>query len=176
VPKGGLSFEGGLDASGLRFAVVVARFNARVTGALYDGCVEELAGRGLDAASMTTFEVPGCFDLPVVAKELAASGRFDAVICLGAIIRGDTPHFEFVSSGTALGLQRAALDTGVPVVFGVLTTEDEAQALERAGGAEGHKGREAALTAIEMAHTMATIRRRPAESTPHDTKGRAPRP
>ncbi|HYM16377.1 MAG TPA: 6,7-dimethyl-8-ribityllumazine synthase [Dehalococcoidia bacterium] len=159
MPKGGLSFEGGLDASGLRVAVVIARFNAHVTGALYDGCREELLGRGLAAAALTTVEVPGCFELPVVAKQLAASGSYDAVVCIGAVIRGDTPHFEYVASGTANGIQRAALDTGVPVIFGVLTTDTEAQALERIGGSEGHKGREAALTAIEMAHTMAHIRR-----------------
>jgi 6,7-dimethyl-8-ribityllumazine synthase len=158
LAKGGLSFEGGLDAAGLRIAVVVARFNAHVTGPLYDGCREELAGRGLDLETLTGVEVPGCFELPVVAKELAASGRYDAVICIGAVIRGDTPHFDYVSSGTASGIQRAALDTGVPVIFGVLTTDNEEQALERVGGAAGHKGREAALTAIEMAITMRRLR------------------
>jgi 6,7-dimethyl-8-ribityllumazine synthase len=159
MPKGGLSFEGGLDATGLTLAVVVARFNAHVTGPLYDGCREELLHKGLEPAALTTVEVPGCFELPVVAKQLAASGRFDAVICIGAVIRGDTPHFDYVSAGTANGIQRAALDTGVPVIFGVLTTDNEAQALQRAGGTEGHKGREAAMTAIEMAHTMSDIRR-----------------
>lgn len=158
MPKGGLSFEGGLDAVGLRLAVVVARFNARVTSKLYDGCRDELAARGLELDTLTTVEVPGCFELPIVAKELAASGRFDAVVCLGAVIRGDTPHFDYVSSETASGLQRAALDTGVPVVFGVLTTDNEEQAAERVGGSEGHKGRDAALTAIEMVHTMRRVR------------------
>jgi len=158
LPKGGLSFEGGLDAVGLRLAVVVARFNARVTSKLYDGCRDELAARGLELDTLTTVEVPGCFELPIVAKELAASGRFDAVVCLGAVIRGDTPHFDYVSSETASGLQRAALDTGVPVVFGVLTTDNEEQAAERVGGSEGHKGRDAALTAIEMVHTMRRVR------------------
>jgi 6,7-dimethyl-8-ribityllumazine synthase len=156
--KGGLSFEGGLDAAGLRLAVVVARFNAHVTSKLYDGCRDELGGRGLDLGALTSVEVPGCFELAVVAKELASSGRFDAVICLGAVIRGDTPHFDYVSSGTASGLQRAALDTGVPVIFGVLTTDNEEQALERVGGSAGHKGRDAALTAIEMVHTMRRVR------------------
>jgi 6,7-dimethyl-8-ribityllumazine synthase len=167
VPKGGLSFEGGLEASGLRLAVVVARFNAHVTGPLYDGCREELLGRGLEPASLETIEVPGCFELPVVAKQLAASGRFDAIICIGAVIRGDTPHFEYVSAGTANGVQLAALDTGVPVIFGVLTTDNQEQALERVGGSEGHKGRDAALTAIEMAHTMSKIRR---ESSSGDSR------
>ena len=158
MPKGGLSFEGGLDATGLRLAVVVARFNAHVTGKLYDGCRDELAARGLDIDTLTTIEVPGCFELPIVAKELGASGRYDAVVCLGAVIRGDTPHFDYVSSETASGLQRAALDTGIPVVFGVLTTDNEEQAIDRIGGREGHKGRDAALTAIEMVHTMRRVR------------------
>jgi 6,7-dimethyl-8-ribityllumazine synthase len=158
LPKGGLSFEGGLDAAGLRLAVVTARFNAHVTCPLYDGCVDELAACGLDLETLTSIEVPGCFELPLVAKELAASGGFDAIICIGAIIRGDTPHFDFVSSGTASGIQRAALDTGVPVIFGVLTTDNEEQALARVGGSAGHKGREAALTAVEMARTMKHIR------------------
>lgn len=158
MTKGGLSFKGGLDAAGLRLAVVVARFNAHVTGKLYDGCRDELGDRGLDLDTLTSVEVPGCFELPVVAKELASSGRYDAVICLGAVIRGDTPHFDYVSSGTASGLQRAALDTGVPVIFGVLTTDNEEQALERAGGSAGHKGRDAALTAVEMVHTMRRVR------------------
>jgi 6,7-dimethyl-8-ribityllumazine synthase len=154
LPKGGLSFEGGLDGRGMRLAVVVARFNAHVTGPLFDGCLEELAAHGIDAGTLTSVEVPGCFELPLAAKKLAASGRYDAVICLGAVIRGGTPHFDYVSSGTASGIQRAALDTGVPVVFGVLTTDNEEQALERAGGGTGHKGREAALTAIEMVHVL----------------------
>ncbi len=158
MPKGGLSFEGGLDATDLRLAVVVARFNAHVTGKLYDGCCEELAARGLDIGGLTTVEVPGCFELPIVAKELAVSGRYDAIVCLGAVIRGDTPHFDYVSSETASGLQRAALDTGVPVIFGVLTTDNEEQAIERIGGREGHKGRDAALSAIEMVHTMRHVR------------------
>ncbi len=102
--------------------------------------------------------MPGCFELPLVAKTLAKTGRYDAVVCVGAVIRGDTPHFEHVSSETANGIQRAALDTGVPIIFCVLTTDNEEQALARIGGSHGHKGREAALTAIEMVHTMRRIR------------------
>ncbi len=158
MPKGGLTFEGGLDAADMRLAVVTARFNADMTGPLSAGCREELSGLGLAAEALTTVDVPGCFELPIVAKELAASGRFDAIICIGAIIRGDTPHFDFVSAETASGIQRAAMDTGVPVIFGVLTTDNEEQARARIGGAAGHKGREAALTAIEMVHTMRRIR------------------
>jgi 6,7-dimethyl-8-ribityllumazine synthase len=158
VPQGGFNVEGGLDASGLRFAVVVARFNAHVTGKLYDGCREELTGAGTHADDVEMIEVPGCFELPLAARQLAASKRFDAVVCLGAVIRGDTPHFEYVSMATAQGVQQAAMETGVPVIFGVLTTDNEEQAAERIGGAKGHKGREAALTAIEIAHTMRRIR------------------
>lgn len=157
MPQGGFSLEGGLDASGMRLAVVTARFNAHVTGALYDGCSDELGARGLEQATLASVEVPGCFELPLVAKKLAETGAYDAIICLGAIIRGDTPHFDYVSSETASGIQRASLDTGVPVIFGVLTTDNEAQALARIGGEAGHKGREAALTAIEMVHTMRRI-------------------
>ncbi len=159
MPKGGLSFEGGLDASDLRIAIVLARFNAHVTSKLYDGCRDELLAHNAREDRVATVEVPGCFELPLVAKTLAAGGEFDAIICLGAIIRGDTPHFEYVSAATAQGIQRVALDTGVPVVFGVLTTDNEEQALARIGGGEGHKGREAALTAIEMAHRMVQLHR-----------------
>ena len=162
MPQGGFKTEGGLDASGLRFAVVVSRFNADITGPLYDGCVEELRGNGSSGPD-AAIEVPGCFELPLVAQELARSGRFDAIVCLGAVIRGDTPHFDYVSSETARGIQEAALKTGVPVVFGVLTTDNEEQAVARIGGSHGHKGREAALTAIEMALTMKRLRREPAE-------------
>jgi 6,7-dimethyl-8-ribityllumazine synthase len=160
VPQGGFSVEGGLDATGLRFAIVTARFNAHVTGPLYDGCRDELLSHGAPEEYLVSIEVPGCFELPLTAKEVASAGRFDAVICLGAVIRGDTPHFDYVSSGTASGIQRAALDTGVPVIFGVLTTDNEEQALARVGGDAGHKGREAALTAIEMARTLTDIRER----------------
>jgi 6,7-dimethyl-8-ribityllumazine synthase len=158
VPEGGFAVEGGLDASGLRFAVVVARFNAHVTAKLYDGCREELLGAGAHEDAVEMVEVPGCFELPLTAKQVAAGGRFDAVICLGAIIRGDTSHFEYVSLATAQGVQQAAMETGVPVIFGVLTTDNEEQALERTGGAKGHKGREAGLTAIEIAQTLRRIR------------------
>lgn len=158
LAKGGLSFEGGLDASGLQIAAVVARFNAQITGTLLEGCRDELRAHGLPGEALTVLEVPGCFELPLAAKTLAATGRYDAVVCLGAVIRGETPHFEYVSSAAALGLQQAALETGVPLIFGVLTTDTEQQAKDRAGGVAGHKGREAALTAIEMAHRMREMR------------------
>lgn len=159
LPQGGFCTEGGLDATGLRFAIAVARFNAQITGPLLEGCLDELRARGADA-DIDAFEVPGCFELPLTAKLLGESGKYDAVICIGAVIRGDTPHFEYVSSATASGVQQAALATGVPVIFGVLTTDNEEQALARVGGAAGHKGREAALTAIEMARTIRALQER----------------
>jgi 6,7-dimethyl-8-ribityllumazine synthase len=140
--------EGELDASGMRFAIAVARFNRDITEALLDGA--ETVLRKHDAADVSAAWVPGAFELPLVAQRLARSGAVDAVICLGAVVRGDTPHFEYVAGEAAAGIQRVTLDTGVPVVFGVLTVDTHEQALERVGGKEGHKGEEAALTAIEM--------------------------
>lgn len=158
MPQGGFASEQDLDAAGVRVAVVTARFNQHVTSRLYEGCVQELAERGSREGDVTSHDVPGCFELPLVAQTLAQSGRFDAIICLGAIIRGDTPHFDYVSAETARGIQQATLDAGVPVIFGVLTTDNEAQALARIGGDAGHKGRESALAAIEMARLMRRIR------------------
>ncbi len=140
--------EGSLDASGMKFGIVVARFNRDVTEQLLEGADNML--RKHDAADVTVAWVPGAYELPLVAKRLAASGTVDAVICLGAVIRGETAHFEFVAGESAAGITRAALDTGIPVVFGVLTVDNHEQATDRLGGSEGHKGEEAALTAIEM--------------------------
>ena len=146
-----------LDARGLRVAIVVARFNQHVTSLLEDGAVATLAEHGIEGDDAPVFRVPGAFELPVVAKRLAETGRWDAVICLGAVIRGDTPHFDYVAGECAAGLARVALDTGVPVVFGVLTTDDLDQALARAGGAEGNKGSEAAATALETAALLRSL-------------------
>ena len=140
--------EGGLDATGMRFGVVVARFNRDVTEKLLEGAEAML--RKHDAADVTVAWVPGAYELPLVAKRLAGSGTVDAVVCLGAVIRGETAHFEYVAGEAAAGITRAALDTGVPVIFGVLTVDTREQAIDRLGGKEGHKGEEAALTAIEM--------------------------
>jgi 6,7-dimethyl-8-ribityllumazine synthase len=133
-----------------RFAIVWSRFNHEVVERLLQGALDSFSEHGVQPDRVYVAEVPGAWELPYAARKLAESQRFDAVVALGAVIRGGTPHFEYVSEGTALGLGRAALDTGVPVVFGVLTTDDEAQAVERAGGAHGNKGRDAALTAVEM--------------------------
>ncbi|HYL52764.1 MAG TPA: 6,7-dimethyl-8-ribityllumazine synthase [Acidimicrobiia bacterium] len=140
--------EGALDATGMRFAVVVARFNRDITERLLEGAEAMFAKH--DAADVRVAWVPGAYELPLVAKRLAGAGTVDAVVCLGAVIRGETAHFEFVAGETAAGITRAALDTGVPVIFGVLTVDNREQALDRLGGSAGHKGEEAALTAIEM--------------------------
>jgi 6,7-dimethyl-8-ribityllumazine synthase len=135
---------------GSRFAIVWSRFNHAVVSKLVDGACACFADHGVPSELLYVVEVPGAWELPYAAHKLASTGRFDAVVALGAIIRGGTPHFDYVSQGTTLGLGRVALDTGVPVVFGVLTTDDEAQAFARAGGNQGNKGHDAALTAIEM--------------------------
>ena len=143
-------YEGKPDATGMRLAIVAGRFNDDITKLLLDGAQRELADHGLDPDSVPVVWVPGAFEIPLVAKQLVESGELDAVICLGAVIRGDTPHFDFVAGECASGISRVALDTGVPIVFGVLTTDDLDQALARAGGAEGNKGAEATATAVEM--------------------------
>jgi len=143
-------YEGNLDAAGLRVAIVASRFNDDVTKLLLDGALRALADMGLDPDSVPVVWVPGAFEIPLVAKWFAESGERDAVICVGAVIRGDTPHFEYVAGECAAGISRVALDTGVPVAFGVLTTNDRDQAFARAGDAEGNKGAEAAATAVEM--------------------------
>jgi 6,7-dimethyl-8-ribityllumazine synthase len=135
------------DASGLRFAIVVARFNSGITEKLLAGAQEALTAAG--ATSSRVFYVPGAFELPFAARTLAKA--FDGIIALGAVIRGETPHFDFVAGAAAQGLQRVTLDTGVPIAFGLLTTNTLAEAEARAGGAHGNKGYDAAMTAIEMA-------------------------
>lgn len=142
------AYEGNLDATGMRFAIAVARFNQDVTEALLKGADDAL--RKHNADDVTVAWVPGAFELPIVAKRFANSHTVDAVICLGAVIRGETAHFEYVAGESAAGITRASLDTGVPVIFGVLTVDNREQAQDRLGGKEGHKGEEAALTAIEM--------------------------
>ena len=143
-------YEGRLRGDGMRVALACSRFNDLITERLRAGARDSLIRHGVDEASITEAWAPGAFELPLVASRLAASGEFDAVIALGAVIRGATGHYEHVAGQCAAGLQRAQLDTGVPVVFGVLTTDTLEQALERAGVKAGNKGSEAAMTAIEM--------------------------
>ena len=158
-------YEGTLDAAGMRLAVVAGRFNENVTKPLLAGALAALEEHGLDPADVRVAWVPGAFEIPLVAKRLAASGEVDAVICVGAVIRGGTPHFDYVAGECAAGVTRAALDTGVPVAFGVLTTDDLDQAMERAGGSEGNKGREAALTAVEMVDLLRQLPKAEAEAS-----------
>ncbi|MCS7206668.1 MAG: 6,7-dimethyl-8-ribityllumazine synthase [Dehalococcoidia bacterium] len=143
--------QGSLRGEGLRIAIVASRFNSLVTERLVEGAQAALREAGVREEDILLAWVPGSFEIPVVAKHLASSGRFHAVICLGAVIRGETPHFEYVASQAAAGIAQVARETGVPCIFGVLTTEDTAQALERAGGKMGNRGYDAALAAIQMA-------------------------
>ncbi len=147
----------GVDGTGMRVAIAVSRFNEDITEGLLGGARRTLTGAGVRDEDVLVVRVPGAFELPVVARQLGGSGAVDAVICLGSVIRGDTPHFEYVAGEAARGLQDAALATGVPVVFGILTTNTHEQALDRIGGSEGHKGEEAAATALEMIALLASL-------------------
>lgn len=148
------TYEGRLDATGLRIAVLASRFNETITKSLLEGALSALRRHGLDDASITVAWVPGAFELPLAAKRLAASGEYDAVVCVGAVIRGATTHYDYVCSQAASGIARASLDTGVPVIFGVLTTETIEQAIERSGTKAGNKGFDSAMAAIEMADLL----------------------
>jgi 6,7-dimethyl-8-ribityllumazine synthase len=145
------------DASRFRFAVVVARFNAFVTDSLRDGAVAALQDAGAADDNVHVVSVPGAFELPQAARAAAETGRFDAVICLGCLIRGETPHFDYIASAASHGIMAAAAETGVPMAFGVLTTNDVEQAVARAGPGPDNKGREAAAAAIEMAALYRTL-------------------
>jgi 6,7-dimethyl-8-ribityllumazine synthase len=147
------------SGEGNRFAIVVSRFNVSITKKLLDGAVACLARHGVRERHVKVFPCPGAFELPQVANALCASGAWDAVICLGAVIRGETPHFEYVAAESARGIQEAALRHGIPVTFGVLTTETVQQARERAGGRHGNKGWDAALAAIEMVDVFARLQK-----------------
>jgi 6,7-dimethyl-8-ribityllumazine synthase len=155
------SYSGQLRGDGLRVAIVCGRFNDLITERLLAGARDGLLRHGVDEASITEAWVPGAFELPLVAKRLAASGEYDAVICLGAVIRGATGHYEHVAGQCAAGIQQAQLETGVPVVFGVLTTDTIEQAIERAGTKAGNKGYESAETAIEMADLLRQLPKAP---------------
>ena len=147
-------FEGKLLGEGLRFAVVVPRFNDFITAKLLEGAMDALRRHGVAEEDVTVARVPGSFEIPLVAKKLAASGKYDAVICLGAVIRGATPHFDYVAAEVAKGVAAVGLQTGVPTIFGVLTTDTIEQAVERAGTKAGNKGFDAAMSAIEMANLL----------------------
>ena len=151
------TIEGKLDGKGLRFGIVIARFNEFISGKLLSGCLDGLNRHGADEKKIDIVWSPGAFELPLLAKKLAQSEKYDAVICLGAIIRGATPHFDYVAAEVAKGIANVSIDTGMPVIFGVLTTDNIEQAIERAGTKGGNKGFDAALAAIEMAHLMKEI-------------------
>lgn len=149
--------EGHLSGQGFSFAIVLSRFNEFITAKLLDGAVDGLIRHGVDPDKIDVVKVPGTFEIPVTAQRLASSHRYDAVICLGAVIRGATPHFDYVAGEVANGVATTALKTGVPTTFGVITADTIEQAIERAGTKMGNKGFEAALAAIEMAHLFAQL-------------------
>jgi len=151
MPK---TIEGNLIATGLKFALVVSRFNNFITAKLLDGAVDVLKRHGVDEKSISVVYVPGAFEIPVAAKKLAKSGKHDAIICLGAVIRGETPHFEYVAGEVTKGVAQVALESDVPVSFGVLTCDATEQAMERSGAKAGNKGADAAISAIEMVNLL----------------------
>ena len=151
------TLEGGLDGQDLTLAIVVSRFNQRLTERLLAGAQEALAKHGVDPERVDVVHVPGCFELPLTAQRLAETGRYQAVVCLGCVLRGETPHFDYVAGQAASGIARVGLDTRVPVIFGVVTADTLQQALDRVGGREGNKGFDAVLAAIEMANLMKRI-------------------
>ena len=146
--------EGKLTAEGLRVGIVAARFNEFITNKLVSGAIDALTRHGASEENLTMAWAPGAFEIPLVAQKMAGSGKFDAVICLGAVIRGSTPHFDYVSNEVTKGVAHVGLQTGVPTVFGVLTTDTIEQAIERAGTKAGNKGFDAAMTAIEMSNLL----------------------
>ncbi len=149
--------EGKLDATGMKVGVAVSRFNSFICDRLVEGAVDALVRHGAAESDIDVVRVPGAFEIPLAAKRMSASGRYDAVICLGAVIRGATPHFEYVSAEVSKGVASVSLDSGVPIAFGVLTTDTIEQAIERAGTKAGNKGFEAAVTAIEMSNLLKKI-------------------
>lgn len=153
----GATYEGRLQGEGLSFGIVIGRFNEFISGKLLSGALDCLTRHGVAPSSIEVAWVPGAFEIPLVASKLAAGGRYDAVLCLGAVIRGSTPHFDYVAAEVAKGVAKVGLDTGVPVIFGVLTTDTIEQAVERAGTKAGNKGWAAATTALEMANLLRTL-------------------
>jgi 6,7-dimethyl-8-ribityllumazine synthase len=153
------TIEGKLDAKGLRFGIVISRFNEFISGKLLTGCLDGLNRHGADEKNIDVVWAPGAFELPLLAKKLAEAkaSRYDAVICLGTVIRGATPHFDFIAAEVSKGIANVGLETGKPVIYGVLTTDSIEQAIERAGTKSGNKGFDAALAAIEMANLMKAI-------------------
>lgn len=150
-------FEGQLIGEGFKFALVVGRFNEFISGKLLSGALDSLNRHGVSDQDVVVSWVPGAFEIPLVARKLALAGKYDAVICLGAVIRGATPHFDYVAGEVAKGVAKVGLDSGVPTIFGIITADNIEQAIERAGTKSGNKGWDAAVTAIEMANLMKNI-------------------
>jgi len=150
-------FEGKLSGRGRRFGIVVSRFNEFISMRLLEGAMDCLRRHGAGDDDITVVWVPGAFDIPVLAKRMGDSGAYDAIVCLGAVIRGETPHFDFVASEAAKGVAHAAMQTGVPTVFGIVTAETLEQAIDRAGAKSGNKGWDAALSAVELADLYASM-------------------
>ncbi|MBS1126116.1 MAG: ribH [Nitrospirae bacterium] len=146
--------QGELQAKGLKFAIIVSRFNDFITGKLLEGAVDALVRHGAKEEDIDVIKVPGAFEIPLTAKKVASKGSYNAVICLGTVIRGATPHFDYVAAEVSKGVASVSLETGVPIAFGVLTTDTIEQAVERAGTKSGNKGFDAAMTAIEMAQVF----------------------
>ncbi len=151
------TFEGNLVADGLKFGIVLSRFNEFITGKLLTGALDSLQRHGVEKENIEIVWVPGAFEIPLAAQKMAKSQKYDAVICLGAVIRGNTPHFDYVCAEVSKGIANVSLATGLPVIFGVLTTESIEQAIERAGTKAGNKGSDAAVSAIEMANLLRKI-------------------
>ena len=151
------TFEGKLIAEGLKFAIIVGRFNEFISSKLLSGAIDGLNRHGAKEEDIEIIWVPGAFEIPLIAKKLAKSNKYDAIICIGAVIRGSTPHFEYVSNEVAKGIANVSLSTEIPIIFGVLTTDNIEQAIERAGTKHGNKGYDAAITAIEMANLLKNI-------------------
>jgi len=154
MPK---TFEGNLDASGLKFGIIVSRFNDFIGEKLVGGAIDALLRHGAKEVDINVFKVPGSFEIPLTAKKLALTKKYDAIICLGVIIRGDTPHFEYIAAEVSKGIASVGLDTGTPIIFGVLTTENIEQAIERSGTKAGNKGFDAANAAVEMVNLFKNV-------------------
>jgi 6,7-dimethyl-8-ribityllumazine synthase len=153
------TIAGQLDATGLKVGIIVSRFNKDITEKLLEGAIDGYTSHGGADTDLTVVRVPGAFEIPLVAAKMAASGKYDALVCLGAVIRGDTPHFEYVSDAVTRGIGRAVSEYQLPIGFGVLTTNDRQQAMERSGYKDANKGYEAALTAIEMASVIKQLQK-----------------
>ena len=151
------TYEGNLIGTNLKIGIVVSRFNGFITTKLLDGALDSLKRHGVNLEDVDVFWTPGAFEIPATAKRIAEKGKFDAIVCIGAVIRGATPHFDYVANESAKGIAQVGLNTGVPVIYGVITTDTIEQAIERAGTKSGNKGAEAAVAAIEMANLYRQI-------------------